>query len=387
MICNLSQRRDTGMCRGATAAMAERSHGPSKVRLLYTATIWVTFVHCTAGIPWTQEKLHHRAATLTQDEIRVALSHTDLEQMWQRDLRPLLVTRYPGSAGSQAVQQHITTTLGALGAGWEVTEDKFVSQTPYGQLPFTNIVATLNSSANRRLVLACHYDSKYYPPQWHGREFQGATDSAVPCAMMLELARALDEELKAHKSTNPDLTLQMLFFDGEEALFQWTSTDSLYGSRHLAQKMATTPHPAGATDTNQLHAMDLFVLLDLIGAPGPSFGNQFPSTTHWLSRLQSIEKRLHSMNQLVDHPNNEQYFWPNVPVGHIQDDHIPFLNRGVSVLHLIPSPFPSVWHTFDDNEQNLDRSTIQNLNKIMQVFVLEYLNARPAIPSNPKNAP
>ncbi|KAI3367868.1 hypothetical protein L3Q82_026702, partial [Scortum barcoo] len=326
--------------------------------------------------------LHHRAVTLTQDEIRTALSHTDLEQMWQRDLRPLLVVRYPGSAGNLAVQEHIKTTLGTLGAGWEVTEDKFVSETPYGTLPFTNLIATLNPSAKRRLVLACHYDSKYYAPQWHGREFQGATDSAVPCAMILELVRALDEELKAQKSSSPDLTLQLIFFDGEEALFQWTDTDSLYGSRHLAQKMETTPHPAGATDTNLLHGIDLFLLMDLIGAPTPHFGNQFPSTTPWLSRLQNIEKRLHSMNQLVDHPNSVQYFWPNHRVGHVEDDHIPFLNKGVRVLHLIPSPFPSVWHTFDDNEQNLDRSTIQNLNKILQVFVLEYLNARPAIPSN-----
>lgn len=58
---------------------------------------------------------------------------------------------------------------------------------------------------------------------------------------------------------------------------------------------------------------------------------------------------------------------------------------GVHVLHLIPSPFPSVWHTFDDNEQNLNRATIQNLNKILQVFVLEYLNARPAVATSPQN--
>lgn len=343
-------------------------------------------IHCTNGIPWTQEKLHHRAVTLTRDEIRTALSHTNVDQMWQRDLRPLLVTRYPGSAGNQAVQQHIKTTLSSLGAGWEVTEDGFVSQTPYGLLPFTNIIATLNPSAKRRLVLACHYDSKYYPPQYSGREFQGATDSAVPCAMMLELARALDQELKTQKTSSSDLTLQLLFFDGEEALFQWTATDSLYGARHLAEKMEATPHPAEATDTNQLHGIDLFVLLDLIGAPSPRFGNQFANTRHWLSRLQNIERRLHSMNTLADHPNNVQYFWPNVPVGHIEDDHIPFLIRGVSVLHLIPSPFPSVWHTFDDNEQNLDRAVIENLNKIVQVFVLEYLNARPQA-SNPQNAP
>ncbi|TMS20984.1 Glutaminyl-peptide cyclotransferase [Larimichthys crocea] len=165
------------------------------------------------------------------------------------------------------------------------------------------------------------------------------------------------------------------------------ATDSLYGSRHLAQKMATTPHPVGATGTNQLHGIDLFVLLDLIGAPSPYFGNQFANTMHWLSRLQDIEKRLHSMNQLVDHPNSVQYFWPERTVSRIEDDHIPFLNRGVRVLHLIPSPFPSVWHTFDDNEQNLDRSAIQNLNKILQVFVLEYPQRQTHHPLNPTVCP
>lgn len=54
------------------------------------------------------------------------------------------------------------------------------------------------------------------------------------------------------QDTRSDLTLQLIFFDGEEALYQWTSTDSLYGSRHLATKMENTAHPLEATDTNQL---------------------------------------------------------------------------------------------------------------------------------------
>ncbi|XP_008312575.1 glutaminyl-peptide cyclotransferase isoform X2 [Cynoglossus semilaevis] len=362
--------------------MSELRHGSSTTRWFCSVVLWMTFILCSAAVPWTQEKLQHKAITLTRDEIQTAVSHTDLDKMWQRDLKPLLVTRYPSSEGSQAVQNHIKATIGSLGAGWEVTEDKFRAQTPYGPLPFTNLIATLNPSAKRRLVLACHFDSKYYPPQWHGREFLGATDSAVPCAMLLELARALDEELKAQKNSSSKLTLQLIFFDGEEALFHWGPNDSLYGSRHLAQKMASTPHPAGATDTNQLHGIDLFVLLDLLGAPSPHFGNQFASTTTWLSKLQNIEKRLHSMNHLLDHPSSVQYFWPDRSVGIIEDDHLPFLRRGVRVLHLIPSPFPSVWHTFHDDEQNLDRSAIQNLNKIFQVFVLEYLNTRPVVPSD-----
>lgn len=370
--------------------MAERRSGPF-LYVLYVASICVTFIDFINGqaeqIPWTQEKLHHQASTLSSGDITRVLAHTDLAQMWQRDLRPLLVTRYPGTAGSLAVREHIKTTLGSLSAGWEVKEDRFQSQTPYGILPFVNVMATLNPSARRRLVLACHYDSKYYPPQWHGREFQGATDSAVPCSMMLELARALDQELKTQKGASPNLSLQLLFFDGEEALFQWSSSDSLYGSRHLAQKMERTPHPPGASGTNLLHSIDLFVLMDLIGAANPRFANQIPSTVRWLTRLQNIEQRLHTMGQLVDHPYENQYFWPSQAADPVQDDHMPFLARGVRVLHLIPRPFPSVWHTFDDNEQNLDRSSIENLNKIMQIFVLEYLNVKPVDPSNPQNAP
>ncbi|XP_072545589.1 glutaminyl-peptide cyclotransferase [Salminus brasiliensis] len=329
-----------------------------------------------AQIPWTQEKLYHKASTLSSSDLTSILANTNIDNMWETDLKPMLVVRYPGSTGSQAVQKQIKSTLGALKAGWKVTEDHFQGNTPYGQMPFTNIIATLNPSAKRQLVLACHFDSKYYPPQWHGRQFLGATDSAVPCSMILELARALDQELKTIKDSGSDLSLQLLFFDGEEALFQWSSTDSLYGSRHLAHKMESTAHPKGATDTNQLHSIDLFVLLDLIGGPMPRFGNQFSNTARWLSRLQNIERRLHVLGQLKDHPNEVQYFWPGLPVGPVQDDHMPFLSRGVRVLHLIPTPFPSVWHTFDDNEENLDRATIENLNKILQVFVLEYLNKK-----------
>jgi len=37
-----------------------------------------------------------------------------------------------------------------------------------------------------------------------------------------------------------DTSLQLIFFDGEEALVDWTETDSLYGSRHLALQMEKT---------------------------------------------------------------------------------------------------------------------------------------------------
>ena len=46
-----------------------------------------------------------------------------------------------------------------------------------------------------------------------------------------------------------DVTLQMVFFDGEEAFVEWSQTDSLYGARHLAEKWSDTHHPEGSTTT------------------------------------------------------------------------------------------------------------------------------------------
>ena len=40
-----------------------------------------------------------------------------------------------------------------------------------------------------------------------------------------------------------DVTIQMMFFDGEEAYKDWTATDSLYGSRHLSQLLRDTEDP------------------------------------------------------------------------------------------------------------------------------------------------
>jgi len=79
------------------------------------------------------------------------------------------------------------------GLGWSLESDAFEAYTPiFERLRFENIVATLNPNARRYLVLACHYDSKYY----RENDFVGATDSAVPCAMMINLAHVLDEPLK-----------------------------------------------------------------------------------------------------------------------------------------------------------------------------------------------
>lgn len=69
----------------------------------------------------------------------------------------------------------------------------------------------------------------------------GATDSAAPCAMMLDVAEALNHLLESRTrrledgeeddEDVADTTLQLVFFDGEEAFKDWTDSDSIYGAR------------------------------------------------------------------------------------------------------------------------------------------------------------
>lgn len=82
---------------------------------------------------------------------------------------------------------------------FDVELDSFWEQVPIlGNITFTNVVGRLNPNAKRFLALACHYDSKYFP----GETFYGATDSAVPCAMMLNVVRTLKPVLDQIKTNN-----------------------------------------------------------------------------------------------------------------------------------------------------------------------------------------
>nr|XP_005900396.1 PREDICTED: glutaminyl-peptide cyclotransferase-like protein isoform X2 [Bos mutus] len=250
-----------------------------------------------------------------------------------------------------------------------------------------------------QLLLALTVASVFYTIWriWHsqteelplGRELRGPLIGSLPEARVRRVVGQLDPHRLWNTFLRPllvvrtpgspgnlqvrkaaPMTLQLIFLDGEEALKQWGPKDSLYGSRHLAQLMESTPHGLGST---RIQAIELFMLLDLLGAPNPTFYSHFPRTARWFHRLRSIEKRLHRLNLLQSHPWEVMYFQTGEPPGSVEDDHIPFLRRGVPVLHLIATPFPSVWHTSDDSEANLHPPTVHNLSRILAVFLAEYL--------------
>lgn len=276
----------------------------------------------------------------------------------------IAIPRVVGTPGHDQVKAYIKESLVDL--GWTVQTDRFDEKTPnMGVLTFENIMVYSNPNAENFLLIAAHYDSKYFA----GQEFIGATDSAIPCAMMLNLAKTLAAPLKSQSASKVGVLL--VFFDGEEAFENWSATDSIYGARHLAQRWQ---------NEGFLKRIQLFVLLDLLGMPSPSFYSYFKETEASYASLMDAEKSLIELDLLehngysgVARPKTGHYFLPHTIGMGIEDDHIPFLRRGVPILHLIPTPFPSVWHQMTDDSSCIDFGTVENLNRILRLFVVNHL--------------
>ena len=188
---------------------------------------------------------------------------------FNRTLDKILKVRVPDTPSHREVREFIIEEM--TGLGWKVEEDPFEENTVIGNIKFTNVIATLNPGAPRRMVLACHYDSKITP-----EGFLGATDSAVPCAQIINLAHTM--KLDLDEMNDQGLTLQLLFLDGEEAFVQWTSTDSIYGARHLASKLEQSQYEHSDVKGNELDRIDIFVLLDLLGTKNPKIISSQTST-------------------------------------------------------------------------------------------------------------
>ncbi|KRZ36775.1 Glutaminyl-peptide cyclotransferase-like protein [Trichinella pseudospiralis] len=307
----------------------------------------------------------HQIRNYKQEQLLQLCALSDHER-FRNYLKSILIPRPVGSQNHKKVQAFITQSLEAL--GYRVESTTFTQQTVIGQKTFTNIVGTLDPLIPRRLILACHYDSKDFRPNF---EFFGATDSAVPCAMLLDIAASLRNVIYNRKSK--DLTLQLIFFDGEESFREWSDTDSLYGSRYMVKELEKRPYPQYYSPRSRdLDRIDLFVLLDLIGAKGSTFYYHHPySVLNAYTVLPETERQLKAyQNCIYDLPTIFHDLMINT---FIQDDHLPFLEKGVRTLHLIATPFPSEWHTVKDNEEILHFPTIHNILSILRVFTAKLI--------------
>ena len=234
----------------------------------------------------------------------------------------------PRPSGSPALKQtrdYIVSELKKVGI--DARQQTFTARTPQGEVAMANIIGTIPGRRPERIALASHFDTKLF------REFRfvGASDGASSTAALLELGRVL-------KQRQNDLTIELLFFDGEEAVVDWnTNNDNTYGSRHYVQ---------AAREAGTLRTLAALVLLDMIGDRNLMIRRDANSTP-WLvdivwNAAARIGHRSVFSNELTS----------------IDDDHMPFLRAGIPSVDVIDLDYPA-WHTAADTLENVSPKSLQ----------------------------
>ena len=231
-----------------------------------------------------------------------------------------LVAFGPRPSGSPALVQTRQWMIHELrGAGVQVDEDSFTASTPIGPIPMTNLIAKFPGSRRETVIVAGHYDTK----RFDDFKFVGANDGGSSAAFLLELARVLAGQQHA-------LNYWLVFFDGEEAVGEWSPTDSVYGSRHLVEKLSAS---------GELSRIEALVLVDMIGDAQLRIPREANSTP-WLRDL---------VFNVAQHLGYTKFFVNSQDAA--DDDHMPFIRAGVSAVDLIDfdyGPNNSYWHTAQD---------------------------------------
>jgi Zn-dependent M28 family amino/carboxypeptidase len=262
------------------------------------------------------------------------------------DLKRLVAfgPRPSGSSQLADARRWIISQIRETGA--TVVEDSFTASTPIGQLPMTNLIVKVPGSKPDVVIVAGHYDTARIP----NVAFLGANDGGSSAALLMELARAL----AGHK--NP-FTVWLVFFDGEEATQQWSDSDSLYGSRHLVQRLSASG------DLSRVQAM---ILVDMIGDADLDIHRE-ANSSGWLSDL--IFKAAKGLGY--------SHYFSKDPRA-VDDDHIPFLNAGVSAVDLIDfdyGPRNRYWHSAEDTVQHCSAVSLTIVGRVVVAALGELANS------------
>jgi len=252
----------------------------------------------------------------------------------------------PHPSGSPAIaklQDYLLSELKSYGC--TVETDAFSADTPIGRISMKNILVKIPGDKPGVILLGTHYDTARSARDPRTGEvhpmptFVGADDGGSSTALMLELARLLCPQRGKY-------AVWIAFFDGEEAMHDWSDTDSRYGSRQMAARFST------GGDIKKIKA---FLLADIVGGRAARFLRESSSTPALVELLWSTAARL-----------GYSAIFPNESTS-AQDDHDSFLKRGVPSVDVIGDFLNNgYWHTPQDS---LDKISAKTLAIVGHVFL------------------
>jgi Zn-dependent M28 family amino/carboxypeptidase len=216
--------------------------------------------------------------------------------------------RYMGNENHKKLERYILDHL----KGDQIEDDAFTADTVEGKFPVRNIIDKFPGTKDGIIVIMGHYDTNYW---LRGTGYVGANDGGSSTAILLEFANQLRGARSGDSAKKRDgYSVWLVWTDGEEAVKTWTDTDSLYGTRHLAEKWEKD---------GTLKKIKALMVMDMIGDADLDIIRNTNGTSWLLDLIYTAAERM----------GYQSHFY--ALQGPIEDDHLPFYNRGVPSADVI----------------------------------------------------
>ncbi len=251
-------------------------------------------------------------------------------------------------AGSKALRETGDYILAQLKESKVKTETQ---EFTFRNVPVRNIVGKLAEGRGPVIILGAHYDTRLKADQDKTNPDQpvlGANDAASGVAVLLELARVLDPAKLKNE-------VWLAFFDAEDngdlsgcviapqppcdpRAWHWS-----VGAEYLAENLKVTP--------------DAVIIADMIGDADQNIYFEHNSDATLQKDLWAIAARLGYTRQFI-----AEYKWS------MDDDHTPFVQRGIRAVDLIDFDYP-YWHTTQDTLDKVSGASLERVGRVLQTWL------------------
>ena len=271
--------------------------------------------------------------------------------------------RVPGSAAHDRCGDYIVARFKALGLS--VSEQRADQKAWDGKVLHTrNIIAAYRPELSDRIIICTHWESRPWADadpdsSLHRQPVMAANDGASGVAVMLEVARKL-EELK------PELGIDFICFDSEDyGMPYWAETDDVADGSDWclgSQYWAAHPHVPG-------YKARFGILLDMVGGRDARF------CFEGISMRYASEVMVHGWDA-AGRAGASQLFLAEQG-GYAQDDHVPMNEvAGIPTIDIIPyvegeHTFGATWHTTQDTPENISSETLKGVGQTLLQFLSE----------------
>ena len=270
-------------------------------------------------------------------------------------------TRVPNTPTHRECGEWIASKLTEFGLE-AVLQQANVSTHEGVSLPITNIIGRLNPSAERRILLLAHWDTRPTAdndpnPSRKSEPILGADDAASGVGVLLEVARQLAD----HNST---LGVDFLFVDAEDMGISEQEDSWCLGSTYWSKH----PHV-------EHYRAEFGILLDMVGAHDAKFRWEYFSKVHAPSIVSSLWDKAASLGY--------GHYFIQADGAALTDDHKPIIdNLAIPTIDIVnydparSNGFGAHWHTHGDNMDVIDKEVLKAVGEPLMAYLEERENER-----------